>query len=351
MGFIGSNLALRLCEYGADVTLVDSMTPEYGGNLFNISPIADRVRVCLDDIRDERAMQQLIDGQDYLFNLAGQTSHIDSMKNPQQDMEVNVRAQLAMMEACRNFNLSIRVVYASTRQIYGKPEYLPVDEQHPLNPVDINGINKLAGEMYHLLYSRVHGLKASVLRLTNTYGPRMRIKDDRQTFLGTWIHRLLSDEPLRIFGDGKQLRDFNYVEDVLDALLLCASSNKTLGKIYNLGSTEVIDLATLARRMIEVHGAGSYELIDFPPDRKRIDIGDYYGDCSLIQRELGWTPRVDLATGLAHSLEYFDKFREHYWPCRFQLQIPVAGSRLMPVTLLQYMPRWWQVGSTSSVPR
>jgi nucleoside-diphosphate-sugar epimerase len=314
MGFIGSNLALRLCEYSADVTLVDNMTPEYGGNRFNIAPVADRVRFSLDDVRDERAMRRLIEGQDYLFNLAGQTSHIDSMKNPQQDMEINVRAQLTIMETCRNFNPEIRVVYGSTRQIYGKPEYLPVDERHPLSPVDVNGVNKLAGEMYHLLYARVHGLRTSVLRLTNTYGPRMRVKDDRQTFLGTWIQRLISGLPLHIFGDGKQLRDFNYVDDVLDALLLCAQSDTALGKVYNLGSREVIDLATLARRMIEIHGGGTCELIDFPADRKRIDIGDYYSDCCLIEQELGWSPRVDLAAGLARSLEYFGHFHEHYWP-------------------------------------
>ncbi len=314
LGFIGSNLALRLVDLGAEVTLVDALLPDYGGNRFNIARIADRVTVDLSDIRDERNMQSRIEGQDFLFNLAGQTSHIDSMRDPRQDMEINVRAQLSIVEACRLFNPSIRVVYASTRQIYGKPRYLPVDEEHPLDPVDVNGINKLAGEMYHLLYAKVHELAMSTLRLTNTYGPRMRVRDDRQTFLGTWIQRILSGRPLRIFGDGLQRRDFNYVDDVVDALLLSAAAPAALGKIYNLGSGEVVDLATLARQMVEIHGDGEVELVEFPADRKRIDIGDYYGDCGLIERELGWAPQVDLATGLRASLEYFGEYREHYWP-------------------------------------
>src|SRR5512137_1818693 len=207
LGFIGSNLARRLLDLGAEVTLVDSLIPEYGGNLFNIAGIEDRVRVNISDVRDEHSMCALVQGQDYLFNLAGQTSHLDSMTDPNTDLEINCRAQLSILEACRKHNPSIKVVYASTRQIYGKPDYLPVDERHLLHPTDVNGINKMAGEWYHILYNNVYSLRAVSLRLTNTYGPRMRVKDARQTFLGIWLNQVLKGEPILVYGDGKQLRD------------------------------------------------------------------------------------------------------------------------------------------------
>ncbi len=191
LGFIGSNLARRLAESEAQVTLIDSMIPEYGGNLFNIRGIEDKVKVHNSDVRDKHSMQYLIQGQDYLFNLAGQTSHLDSMQDPETDMEINCRAQLSILEACRKYNPHAKIVFASTRQIYGKPDYLPVDEKHLLRPTDVNGINKMAGEWYHILYNNVYGIRACALRLTNTYGPRMRVKDARQTFLGAWVRLLL----------------------------------------------------------------------------------------------------------------------------------------------------------------
>ena len=246
LGFIGSNLAIRLVEGGANVTLVDSLIPEYGGNLWNIEEIKDRARVNISDVRDEHAMKYLIQGQDYLFNLAGQTSHVDSMINPYPDLEINARAQLSILEACRKYNPTIKLVFASTRQIYGAPQYLPVDERHALAPVDVNGVNKMAGEWYHILYNNVYGIRASALRLTNTYGPRMRIKDARQTFLGIWIRYILEGASLQVFGDGKQVRDFNYVDDVVDALLACAASEDANGQIYNLGADDPINLLDTA---------------------------------------------------------------------------------------------------------
>ena len=200
LGFIGSNLVRRLVELGANVTLVDSLVPEYGGNLFNIVAIADRVRVNIADVRDRYSMAYLVQGQQYLFNLAGQTSHLDSMHDPETDLEINCRAQLSILEACRKHNPAIKIVFASTRQIYGKPEYLPVDEKHLLRPVDVNGINKMAGEWYHILYNNVYGIRACALRLTNTYGPRMRVKDARQTFLGVWIRLVLEGKPFDVWG-------------------------------------------------------------------------------------------------------------------------------------------------------
>lgn len=313
LGFIGSNLARALVSQDAKVTLVDSLIPQYGGNTFNIAGIRDRVTVNICDVRDPHAMKHLVQGQDYLFNLAGQTSHMDSMADPQTDLDINASAQLSILEACRLSNPSIKIVFASTRQLYGKPDYLPVDEKHPVRPVDVNGINKLAGEWYHLLYNNVYGIRACALRLTNTYGPGMRVKDARQTFLGIWVRLLLEGKPIKVFGDGKQLRDFNYVDDCVEALLLAGASDAANGKVYNLGSTEVVGLKDLAEMMANLGLGGSYELVSFPDERKAIDIGDYYSDFSLISDELGWSPKVDLREGLQATLDFYRNNRSAYW--------------------------------------
>jgi nucleoside-diphosphate-sugar epimerase len=313
LGFIGSNLAIRLVALGADVTLVDSLIPQYGGNLWNIDPIKAQVRVNISDVRDQYSMKYLIEGQDYLFNLAGQTSHMDSMEDPEADLEINAHAQLKILEACRHYNPAIKLVFASTRQVYGKPISLPVNESHPLCPVDVNGINKLAGEQYHIVYNNVYGIRASILRLTNTYGPRMRVKDARQTFLGIWIRRLLEGHPISIFGDGTQMRDFNYVEDVVDALLLAASTEMTNGEIYNLGSDENHSLTETADLLVKVFEGGQYQYIPFPENRKVIDIGDYCGDTTKIKGHLGWSPKTSLEEGLRQTLSFYRQYHEHYW--------------------------------------
>jgi UDP-glucose 4-epimerase len=313
LGFIGSNLAHRLVALGADVTLVDSLIPEYGGNRFNVRDIANRVTVNIADVRDEYSMNHLVQGKDFLFNLAGQTSHMDSMRDPYTDLDINCRAQLSILEACRKHNPAIKVVYAGTRQIYGKPDYLPVDERHLLHPTDVNGINKMAGEWYHILYNNVYGIGACALRLTNTYGPRMRVKDARQTFLGIWIKQVISGEPIQVWGDGLQIRDFTYVDDCVDALLLAAADPNAHGQIFNLGSDETINLRDLAELVVEIAGKGSYDIIPFPADRKPIDIGDYYGDYRLMRGRLGWRPAVGLREGLAKTIAFYREHREQYW--------------------------------------
>ncbi len=313
LGFIGSNLARRLVDLGARVTLVDSLIPEYGGNLFNIAGIEERVRVNIADVRDEYSMDYLVQGRDFLFNLAGQTAHLDSMRDPYTDLEINCRAQLSILEACRKHNPRIKIVFTSTRQIYGKPDYLPVDERHLVHPTDVNGINKMAGEWYHIVYNNVYGIRAVSLRMTNTYGPRMRVKDARQTFLGIWIKRLIDGEPLEVWGEGMQIRDFNYVDDAIDAILLAATMDDAYGQIFNLGGDETINLRDLAALCVEVNNAGTYRIIPFPPDRKPIDIGDYYADYRKIRDSLGWQPRVNLREGLKRTLEFYRKHREHYW--------------------------------------
>lgn len=313
LGFIGSNLARNLVNQGARVTLVDSLIPQYGGTPFNIEDFKGKVQVNICDVRDPFAMRYLLQGKDYLFNLAGQTSHLDSMKNPQTDLDINASAQLSILEACRETNPTIKIVFASTRQLYGKPSYLPVDEKHPIKPVDVNGINKLAGEWYHLLYNNVYGIRACALRLTNTYGPGMRVKDARQTFLGIWVRGLLEGNTIKVFGDGLQLRDFNYVDDCVEALLLAGAKNVANGKVYNLGSKEVIGLKDLAEMIIDLGYGGDFELVPFPPERKVIDIGDYYSDFSLISKELGWAPKINLREGLTRTIKYYNDRKQHYW--------------------------------------
>src|SRR5467141_1968944 len=235
MGFIGSNLARQLVDLRADVLIVDSMIPDYGGNLFNIAGIEDRVRVNIGDVRNESAMDVLVRDREVIFNLAGQVSHIDSMLDPYTDLDINCRSQLSILEACRKFAPTVKVVFAGTRQVYGRPDSLPVTEDHLIRPTDVNGINKAAGENYHLLYNNVFGVSACSLRLTNVYGPRQLIKHDRQGFIGWFIRLAIQDQSIHIYGDGSQLRDFVYVDDAADAFLRAGASDSVNGEVFNVG--------------------------------------------------------------------------------------------------------------------
>ena len=308
LGFIGSNLARRLVDLGADVLIVDSLIPDYGGNLFNIEDIADRVRVNIADIRTEASMNVLVRGRDVIFNLAGQVSHIDSMRDPHTDLEINCRAQLSLLEACRRHNPGVRVVFAGTRQVYGRPEYLPVDERHLVNPADINGINKAAGEYYHLLYNNVFGIHASSLRLTNVYGPRQLIRHNRQGFIGWFIRLAIEDAEIQIFGDGSQMRDFVYVDDAADAFLRAGANDICDGQAFNVGGLEPIAHRDLVAMLIETAGSGRARFVEWPPDKKRIDIGSFYSDSTKFQRAVGWRPTIDLREGLRRTIAFY---REH----------------------------------------
>ena len=311
LGFIGSALARRLVALGAEVLLFDSMIPEYGGNLANIADIRNRVVVNIGDIRSGYALQYLLSGQDFLFNLAAQTSHLDSMTAPEDDLAINCAAQLQLLEACRAVNPGIIIVHAGTRQIYGRPDYLPVDERHPLRPVDVNGVNKMAGEAYHLLFRDVYGIKSRSLRLTNVYGPGMRIKDARQTFLGIWLRRVIEGEPFEVWG-GEQRRDLLYVDDAAEAFLYAAVTREAEGLALNVGGDEPCNLADLAEAIVVAHGGGKYEIREFPAERKRIDIGDFITDDRRFRTMSGWRPRVRLADGLRRSLDYYRRHLARY---------------------------------------
>jgi UDP-glucose 4-epimerase len=313
LGFLGSNLARSLVEAGAHVVLVDSLIPEYGGNRANIAGIEQLVTVNISDVRDAHSLAPLVRDQDVLFNLAGQTSHLDSMTDPFTDLEINCRSQLSILEACRAHSPEVKVVFASTRQVYGRPRYLPVDEEHPVAPVDVNGIDKAAGEAYHLLYGKVYGLRVCALRLTNVYGPRMRVRDARQTFLGVWLKATLLGERFEVWGDGRQLRDLLYVDDAVRAFLLAAARADADGHVFNVGVESPISLRDLAELLVGVHGSGSYELVPFPQERQAIDIGDYYTRGDKIRAALGWEATVPLEEGLRRTLAYYAEHGEAYW--------------------------------------
>ena len=312
LGFIGSNLSARLVTFGADVLLVDSLGPNYGGSLFNIDAIRHDVRVNISDVRDASSMQYLVQDREVIFNLAGQVSHIDSMRDPYTDLEINCRSQLSILEACRHFNPTVKVVFAGTRQIYGKPDFLPVTEAHLVRPIDVNGINKAAGEYYHMVYNNVFGVRSCSLRLTNVYGPRQLIKHNRQGFIGWFIRLAIEDREIQIYGDGSQLRDLVYVDDAVDAFLRAGASEACNGEVFNVGGNGPISLRDLADLLIEVAGSGRVRYVDWPDDRKSIDIGGFYADSTKFRRAVGWTGQVDLRDGLARTVRFYREHLDHY---------------------------------------
>jgi UDP-glucose 4-epimerase len=314
LGFIGSNLARLLANLGADVLLVDSLIPDYGGNLFNIDGLGDRVRVNVADIRQQSTMNYLVQDRNVIFNLAGQVSHIDSMREPYTDLEINCRSQLTLLEACRHHNPRVKVVFAGTRQVYGRPDSLPVDESHLVRPTDVNGINKAAGEYYHLVYNNVFGVRACSLRLTNVYGPRQLISHNRQGFIGWFIRLAIEDKPIEIYGDGSQLRDFVYVDDAADAFLRAGAMDACNGEVFNVGGDQPISHRDLSKILVEVAGTGSVRYTEWPPDKKAIDIGSFYADSSKFRRATGWNPQVPLADGLRRTVAFYRQHYDRYVP-------------------------------------
>ncbi len=307
LGFIGSNLAKRLVENGDEVIIIDNLMKDYGGNLHNINDFSDKVNLQFCDIRDTLSIKSHLNEVDIIFNLASQIGHHFSMVNPIEDLEINTVAQLNFLNLIREVCPNVLIIYTSTRQVYGIPKYKPVDEKHPINPPDINGINKFSAEQYHLLYYKIYNLKSIVLRLTNTYGPRMRIKDARQTFLGIWIRNLIEGKIIQVFGNGEQVRDFNFVDDVVDALISCINNENAIGHIFNIGSKEFISLSKLANEICKFKSGASWELVPFPEEKKSIDIGNYYSDFSLAKKILRWEPKTKLKEGLNKTYNFYIK--------------------------------------------
>jgi UDP-glucose 4-epimerase len=312
LGFIGSNLARQLVDLGARVLLVDSLIPDYGGNLFNIEGIADCLRVNIADIRQQTTMNYLVREHEVIFNLAGQVSHIDSMRDPYSDLEINCRSQLTVLEACRNHNPGVKVVFAGTRQVYGRPVSLPVNESHLVHPTDVNGINKAAGEYYHLVYNNVFGVRACSLRLTNVYGPRQLIKHNRQGFIGWFIRLAIENKVIQVYGDGSQLRDFVFVDDAADAFLRAGADDACNGEVFNVGGDVPYSHSDLTSLLVEIAGSGRVEYIPWPSEKKVIDIGSFYADSSKFMRVANWTPSVSLRDGLSRTIAFYRQYFTHY---------------------------------------
>lgn len=312
LGFIGSNLAIRLADVGAKVEIIDALIPEYGGNMFNVRSVKDRLRIVKGDIRDTTLVDKLVEEKDIIFNLAGTLSHVDSMSDPMTDLDINCRAQLSLLESVRRYNPKTRIIFAGTRNQYGKAKYTPVDENHPQEPTDINGINSIAAEKYHLMYTSVYGIQTISLRMTNTFGPRHQMKHSRQGVLNWFIRQILDGETVKLFGDGTQVRDVNYVDDVVEALFLVAASEEGWGEAYNLGGTPV-SLVDFVKEVIKEVGKGNYILQPFPKDRENIEIGDYIASYKKITKTYGWKPRVSLRDGIRKTVEYYRKNKKYYW--------------------------------------
>ena len=313
MGFIGSNIVRVLVALGARVTVVDHMAPEQGGNAFNLADIAGAVSVLEHDIGDEPQVAEAVRGQDYVFNLAGKSSHVDSLESPFYDMETNVRGQLVLLEAVRQHAPGARVVFASTRSVYGAIQTSPVAEDHPVLPTEVNSANKGAADLYHIAYWHAHGISTASLRLTNIYGPRMLMGHSRQGFINWFVRLALEGGEFRLYGDGSQLRDLVYVDDTVEAFLAAGLQRDQQGVAFNIGSGNAASLREIAQTLVEITGRGSLSFVPFPEEAKRIEIGDYVADTTRSREGLGWQARTDLRRGLEATCAYYEAHRSHYW--------------------------------------
>jgi UDP-glucose 4-epimerase len=329
MGFIGSNLAIRLVELGANVTILDAMIPDYGGNEFNILPVSDRVRVNFCDIRDDTAVNYLVRGQDYIFHLAGQVCHLMSLSNPFPDIDMNITATAILMEACRKYNNDAVVVYTGTRGQYGPSVSLPVNEEAPTNPKGIYEISNLTAEKIIKVYNDVHGIKSVLLRLSNIYGPRSQMMHSRFGVCNWFVRLAMDEQAIQVFGDGSILRDFCYVDDTVDAILRTAVTKEAYGEIFNVGSDIPVTFLELVKTMISVAKQGSWNFAEFSAERKAQEPGDFYSDVSKIARITGWKPTTSLEEGLAKTLDYYRKHREHYWVVP---EVAAAAKPAVPVS-------------------
>jgi UDP-glucose 4-epimerase len=313
LGFIGSNLALRLVELGADVTIIDAMIPEYGGNLFNVEPIKDRVRIHFGDICDPHAMNWLVRDQDYVFHLAGQVSHVMSLTNPLPDIEFNIKGTAILMEAVRRFHPRAKVVFTGTRGQYGPATKLPVDETAPSNPKGIYEISNLTAEKIIQVYHDIHGIDAVLLRLTNIYGPRAQMRHSQYGVVNWFVRLALDNRAIPIFGTGTIQRDFLYVDDCVEAILLASQAEKANGEILNVGVDRPTNFLELAKLLVEICSTGAWEFAPFSPERKAQEPGDFYSDITKIRRLVGWQPATGLKEGLQRTVDYYRAYREHYW--------------------------------------
>ncbi|HOO45446.1 MAG TPA: GDP-mannose 4,6-dehydratase [Deltaproteobacteria bacterium] len=313
LGFIGSNLAIELVELGANITIVDNMLPRQGGNLFNIDPVKDKVRINFSDVRNQLSMNHLVKDQDIVFHLAGQVNHVDSMRDPVLDLEINCHGTLVLMQALRNHNRDAIVVYSGTRGEYGSSVRLPVNEDHPTNPKGLYAVTNLAAEKMILVYNQIYGIPAVCLRITNTYGPRHQMMHDEYGVFNWFIKKAMDDEALPVFGDGSILRDFLYIEDLVQCLLAAASSQGAIGEVFNVGSGAGISFKEIAEKIVSVIGKGSYTFTEFTRERAEVEPGDYWADISKIKKLTAWKPEISMEEGIKKTGDFYSRYKEHYW--------------------------------------
>lgn len=313
MGFIGSNLAIKLADMGASVTVLDAMIPDYGGNEFNLYPVHDRVRINYCDIRDESAVNYLVRDQNYVFHLAGQVCHVMSLSNPFPDIEINITGTAVLMESLRKNNPDAVVVYTGTRGQYGPSISLPVNEEAPTNPKGIYEISNLTAEKIIRVYNDVHNIRSVLLRLSNIYGPRSQMKHSRFGVCNWFVRLAMDDQTIQVFGDGSILRDFVYVDDCVDAILKAAVTEKAYGEIFNVGSDIPVSFLELVKKIVDVADRGKWQFAEFSPERKAQEPGDFYSDISKIESVVGWRPGTELEEGLAKTCDFYKRNREHYW--------------------------------------
>ena len=313
LGFIGSNLCIRLAELGADVLAVDNMLPRQGGNLYNVDPVKNKIKINVSDIRNQISMNHLVKAQDYIFHLAGQVNHVDSVKNPLQDLSINVEGTLVIMDALKQNNQQAKVIFTGTRGEYGASLHLPVREDHSINPIGIYAITNFAAERIILSYHNLHGIKSVCLRISNTYGPRHQMQHDQYGVFNWFIRKAIENELIPVFGDGRILRDYVYVDDLVECLLMTATTDQAYGKIFNVGTGQPISFIELAKKIVNTAGNGRVEFTEFTTERKALEPGDYYADISMIKSIVGWQPKTSLETGIKKTIQYYKKNKEHYW--------------------------------------
>lgn len=313
LGFVGSNLSIKLAELGADVLIVDNMLPREGGNLFNIEPVKDKVQINISDIRNADSMNHLVKGMDYIFHIAGQVNHVDSVKNPLNDLSINVEGTLIIMEALRKNNPSAKVIFTGTRGEYGSSLKLPVEESHAINPIGIYAITNFAAERIVLTYHNLHNVKSVCLRITNTYGPRHQMAHDEYGVFNWFIRKSMDNEVIPLFGDGRILRDYLYIDDLVESLVATALNDNVYGEVYNIGSGIPVSFIELANKIIEISGKGKADYTEFTSERKALEPGDYYADITKIKKAIKWEPKISLDDGIKKTIEYYSKNKKHYW--------------------------------------
>lgn len=313
LGFIGANLSIRLVELGAKVTIVDNMMPRLGGNLFNVKEIADHIHINFSDVRDSHSMDYLVKNQEYIFHLAGQVNHVDSIRNPIQDLDINCRGTLVLLESCRKYNRETKIIFAGTRGEYGASVKLPVAEDHPTNPKGIYAVTNLSAEKMVLVYDDVHKLHGVCLRITNTYGPRHQMAHDEYGVLNWFIRKAIDDEVVPVFGDGHILRDFLYVDDLVECFLKVATCSAAFGEVFNVGTGIPISFIDLAKKIVKIAGTGKVAFTEFTKERKEVEPGDYYTDITKIRKVVGWEPKTSLEEGIRKTIEFYRKYKKEYW--------------------------------------